>query len=273
MMCGFGDLMIKVHFNHHHHQIITLPISTSAISTSEISTSANRYSAHRLGMFLVFLRGMNLRYFFTICFLLSAIVVLKAQPKYDMGLHGGALISTIPDFSNAGFDKVSGTVGFVFTRRDKYKNYLQMEVNYIRKGAFRNPKDDNPDKVNLSLHYVEIPVFYRMETSFTHHGKESRGGIDFGLSYARLLSARMFRNGDQIAFNEMWSDKYDLSALFGVHVRVNNRMYLDARYSFSINPILRRNVLPNEITDFNSQQTHNHVIQVGVSFYMRGRYY
>jgi len=217
---------------------------------------------------------MKLRIFFATLFLLGGITFLSAQPKLDFGLHGGVLVSNMPGFANTGFRKVSGTAGLIITRRDKYKNYVQVEVNYIRKGAFRKAEDDNANKYNLSLHYVEIPVFYRMEKlAINMRGQEQRVGIDLGLSYARLISPRMFKNGEQVAFNEIWSDKYDLSALFGVHLRINNRMYFDARYSFSINPILRRNVLPYEITDFNSQQTHNHVIQVGMSFYMRGRYY
>lgn len=226
------------------------------------------------GIVLVFLPGMKLRTSLTLVLFFAGITFLAAQPKFDFGIHGGPLVSTIPDFSNAGFTKVSGTAGFIITRRDRYKNYLQMEINYIRKGAFRKAVDDNPNKFNLSLHYVEIPVFYRMENfSFSRRGKEQRIGIDFGLSYARLISPRMFKNGDQVAFNELWSDKYDMSALVGAHLRISNRIYLDARYSFSINPILRRNVLPYDISDFNSQQTHSHVFQAGLCFYMRGRYY
>lgn len=214
------------------------------------------------------------RFSLTILFFLCGITFLAAQPKFDFGLHGGTLVSNMPGFTNTGFRKVSATGGVIITRRDKYKNYLQVEINYIRKGAFRKPEGTDADKFNLSLHYVEIPVFYRMEQfAFSSRGKEHRVGIDFGLSYARLISPRMFKNGDQIAFNEIWSDKYDLSALFGAHLRISNRLYLDARYSFSINPILRRNVLPYNIQNFNSQQTHSHVIQVGVCFYMRGRYY
>lgn len=227
-----------------------------------------------VGTFLVFLPHMKLRIALTLIVLFGGITFLAAQPKMDFGIHGGPLVSHLPDFSNSAFTKVSGTAGFIITRRDKYKNYVQMEINYIRKGAFRRPEDDNANKFNLSLHYVEIPVFYRMESfSFSTRGKEARVGVDFGLSYARLISPRMFKNGDQIAFSELWSDKYDMSALFGAHLRISNRIYLDARYSFSINPILRRNILPHDIQDFNSQQTHNHVIQAGICFYMRGRYY
>lgn len=227
-------------------------------------------------MFLVFLLCMKLRIYLTLILFFGGITFLAAQPKFDFGMHGGVLVTHLPDFSNSAFTKVSGTGGFIITRIDKYKNYLQMEVNYIRKGAFRRPEADNPNKFNLSLHYVEIPVFYRFESfAFTSRGKEQRVGVDLGLSYARLISPRMFKNGDQIAFNEVWADKYDLSALFGGHIRINNNMYFDMRYSFSINPILRRNVLPYDIpvTEFNSQQTHNHVIQAGICFYMRGRYY
>lgn len=214
---------------------------------------------------------MKLRSALTLLLIIGGMSFLAAQPKFDFGVHGGALVSTMPGFSNSSFSKLSGTAGFLITRRDRYKNHLQMEVNYIRKGALRNPQSDNPNKFNLSLHYVEVPVFYRMDNLAI--ARKGRAGFDFGLSYARLLSPRMFKNGDQVAFNEIWSDKYDLSALFGAHFRISSHIYLDARYSFSINPILRRNVLPNDIREFNSQKTHNHVIQVGVCFYTRGRYY
>ncbi len=217
---------------------------------------------------------MKFKFVFTLILIFTSKAMLIAQPEFDFGFHGGVLVSTMPEFSNAGFTKFSGTGGVIITKRDKYKNYFQMEINYIRKGALRKPEGDNTDKINLSLHYVELPIFYRMEKlSITTRGKEQRVGLDFGLSYARLIAPRMFRNGDQVAFNEIWSDKYDLSALLGAHLRISNRLYLDVRYLFSINPILRRNILPNDIAAFNSQQTHSHVIQAGISFYMRGRYY
>src|SRR5687767_8910250 len=92
------------------------------------------------GMFLVLLRHMNLRLTLSLLFFISGISFLAAQPKWDFGIHGGALVSTIPDFSNAGFTKVSGTAGVIITRRDKYKNHVQIEINYIRKGALRKPE-------------------------------------------------------------------------------------------------------------------------------------
>lgn len=214
---------------------------------------------------------MNYRLILTILFGFAYMTLLHAQPRYDIGFHGGALVSTMPGFSNSGFSKVSGTGGMVFTRRDKYKNHLQMEVNYIRKGALRMREADNPDRISLSLHYVEIPVFYRMDNLAI--ARKGRGGFDLGLSYAYLVSPQLRRNGNSIAYDRRWSDSYDLSALFGVHYRISSHLYIDARYSFSINPILRRNILPDDIAKFNSQQTHNHVIQVGLSFYLRGRYY
>lgn len=214
---------------------------------------------------------MKLRISLIALFCLSGLSALHAQPRWDMGFHGGALVSMMPDFSNAGFNKLSGTGGVLFTVRDKYKNHIQLEVNYIRKGALRKPESDNPDKVSLSLHYVEVPLFYRMDNLAI--ARKGRGGFDLGLSYAYLISPQLRRNGNSIEYNRIWSDNYDLSALFGVHYRISSHLYIDARYSFSINPILRRNILPSDITEFNSQQTHNHVIQVGVCFYMRGRYY
>jgi|GEM_PF-1527509 hypothetical protein len=217
---------------------------------------------------------MKLR--FTLILIFGGIIFLAAQPKMDFGIHGGPLVSNLPDFSNQGFNKVSATAGVIITRRDKYKNYVQMEINYIRKGAFRKPEGISTNKFNLSLHYIEIPVIYRFEKfAFNSGAHEQRVGIDLGLSYARLISPRLFKNGDQVAFNEIWADKYDMSAIFGAHLRINNRMYLDARYSFSINPILRRNILPYDIpySEYNTQQTHNHVFQAGICFYMRGRYY
>lgn len=214
-----------------------------------------------------------IRFTFITILTFALTCVLKAQPKFDIGFHGGALVSTMPDFSNSGFSKISGTGGMIFTRRDKYKNHLQLEVNYIRKGALRKPEADNPDKVSLSLHYVEVPLFYRMDNLAI--ARKGRGGVDIGLSYAYLISPQLRRNGEQLDYNRKWSDNYDLSALFGVHYRISSHLYIDARYSFSINPILRRNILPNDIpvTEFNSQQTHSHVIQMGLCFYMRGRYY
>lgn len=214
---------------------------------------------------------MRYCFFLTTVCCLVCMLQLHAQPRYDIGFHGGALVSTMPDFSNSGFSKVSGTAGVVFTRRDMYKNHLQLEVNYIRKGALRKPEADNPDKISLSLHYVEFPLYYRMDNLVFSRG--GRGGFDLGLSYSYLLSPQLRRNGNSIDYDRRWSDNYDLSTLCGFHFIINSRLIIDARYLFSINPILRRNILPADIATFNSQQTHSHVIKVGLAFYMRGRYY
>lgn len=214
---------------------------------------------------------MKYRLIFSFLLIVASESMLKAQPRYDVGFHGGALVSTMPDFSNSGFSKLSGTGGITFIRRDKTKNHLQLEINYIRKGALRKPESDNPDKLSLSLHYVEVPLYYRIENLSV--ARKGRGGIDLGLSYAYLISPQLRRNGNSIEYNRKWSDNYDLSAMAGLHYIVNSHVIISAKYAFSINPILRRNILPNDIAEFNSQQTHNHIIQVSLEFYMRGRYY
>jgi hypothetical protein len=209
--------------------------------------------------------------FILFLFLVAGPLMSYAQPRYDIGFQGGALVSTMPGFSNAGMTKLSGTGGIIFTRRDRFKNHLQMEINYIRKGALRKPEADNPDKISLSLHYVEIPLYYRLNAFKA--SRKGRGGIDFGLSYAYLLSPQLRRNGDKIEFNPIWSDKYDLSAMAGLFYSVNSHVIISAKYAFSINPILRRNIIPDDIASFNSQQTHNHMFQVNIAFFIRGRYY
>lgn len=214
---------------------------------------------------------MKFKLLFLIFLISAGTLMLHAQPRFDMGFHGGALVSTMPGFSNSGMSKVSGTGGCIITWRDNKKNHFQLEVNYIRKGALRKPEGDNPDKISLSLHYVEVPLYYRINAFSA--SRKGRGGIDIGLSYARLISPQLRRNGDPVTFNKIWSDRYDLSALAGVHYIIHSRMIVYARYSFSINPILRRNILPDDIDNFNSQQTHSHVVQFGLSFFIRGRYY
>ena len=202
---------------------------------------------------------------------LTAALVLRAQPKWDMGFQGGPLFSTMFGFSNTSLMKLSGQGGFVFTRRDAHKNHLQLEVNVVRKGAWRKPEADNPDKINLSLYYVETPLMYRYDN--LKLSRKGRGGFHIGLSYARLVSPQLRRNGVSQDFNPIWSDKYDLSMLGGIHVVYYNHLKVGTRVTYSINPILRRNILPGEIENFNSQATHNLTVQFSVAWMIRGLYY
>lgn len=214
---------------------------------------------------------MKLKYILAVVFALTFKSLLVAQPRFDVGIHGGPILSTIFGFSNSNLMKLSGTAGFLVTRRDNKKNYAQLEINYIRKGSFRLPKDDNPDKINFSLHYIEAPLLYRFEN--LKISRKGRGGWELGLSYAYLLAPQLRRNGDLTYFNPILSDKYDLSVLTGAHIIFANHIMIRTRATYSINPILRRNILPGEIENFNSQKTHSLTIQFGVAFLLRGLYY
>lgn len=197
--------------------------------------------------------------------------LLEAQPRYDVGFQGGPILSTIPGFANSSLWKLSGQGGVIFTRRDNKKNYAQLEINIIRKGAWRKPEVNNPDKINFSLYYIEAPLLYRFENlKISRRGK---GGWEAGLSYAYLVSPQLRRNGELQEFDSRWSDKYDLSALAGVHIIYGAHLMFRTRFAYSINPILRRNILPNEIENFNSQKTHNVTIQFGLVWLIRGVYY
>lgn len=212
------------------------------------------------------MRSLIFGFFLLFC---SAIVV--AQPRYDFGLQGGVLISGMPGFSNVPLSKVSGYGGFSITRRDDKKNYLQLDIGYTRKGAFRLPKNDTADRFNLSLHYAEAAMVYRWEVLKISRG--TRGGLEAGISYAYLLSPQIRRDGERFDFNPIWSDKYDLSIVAGAHMIFSGHLLFRARATYSVNPILRRNILPNDIESLNVLKTHNITLQFGVVWLMRGLYY
>jgi len=197
--------------------------------------------------------------------------LIGAQPRFDVGIHGGPILSTVPGFSNTNLMKLSGCAGFMVTRRDNKKNYAQLEINYIRKGSFRVPEEGKPDKINFSLHYVEAPLVYRFEN--LKISRKGKGGWETGISYARLIAPQLRRNGTLTDFDPIWSDKYDLSLLAGAHIIFANHIMIRTRISYSVNPILRRNILPNEIENFSSPRTHNITVQFGVAFLLRGLYY
>jgi hypothetical protein len=207
----------------------------------------------------------------SLVFILLCSATIIAQPRYDFGVQGGVLISGMPGFSNVPLSKVSGYGGIALTRRDDKKNYLQLDIGYIRKGAFRLPDNDTADRFNLSLHYAEAALVYRWEVLKISRG--TRGGLDAGMSYAYLLSPQIRRNGDRFDFNPIWSDKYDLSIIAGAHMIFNGHVLFRTRITYSVNPILRRNFLPNDIEHLSVLKTHNITLQFGVVWLMRGMFY
>ncbi|HTF04491.1 MAG TPA: porin family protein [Bacteroidia bacterium] len=196
--------------------------------------------------------------------------LLHAQPRFNVGFQAGGALTTIPGFSNSGMSKLTVTGGMIITRRDNNRNYAQVEINYIQKGGIRRAQDDNPDRVSLTLHYVEVPLLYRWENLKV--SRNGTGGLEAGLSFARLLAPVMRRNGDQVALNPIVMDYYDLSLLGGVHFLIGQHFMIRSRLSWSINPILRRNILPNEITNFSSPRTHNICLQFGIAWFIREKH-
>lgn len=203
--------------------------------------------------------------------LLSGKSMLKAQPRWDMGFHGGPLLSTMPGVANSSLWKLSGQGGFLFTRRDNKKNYLQIEVNFIRKGAWRKVTENNPSKLNLSFYYAEFPVLYRFEN--LKISRKGRGGWEVGLSYAHIVSPQLRVDGERIELEKQKYDDYDMSVLAGVHVIFTNHVMIRGRITYSINPIMRSTFIPDVLYNIPTEKTHNITLQFGVAWLIRGLYY
>lgn len=111
--------------------------------------------------------------------------------RFSAGMSAGFNACQIDGDLLAGFDKIGLTAGIRTVIEFESVWNVSMEFLYSERGSrpdVFNPTYD-PD-INISLKYVEIPVFVSLGDWYQEEGDYYKASFQAGLSYGRLLDAK-----------------------------------------------------------------------------------
>ena len=163
--------------------------------------------------------------------------------RFSAGILAGLNASQIDGDNLAGFDKL-GLTGGIKTVMDFDSPWkINMEFLYSERGS--RPDIFNPDydpDIEISLKYIEIPVYVSIGDWWQEEGKYYKMSLHTGLSYGRLLDAKTtdYYNTAEESYDNLvpYFSENDLSWLIGATYRMSPRWGVTARYSRGIIPLL-----------------------------------
>lgn len=195
------------------------------------------------------------RIFISVCLLLS-LQKIHAQ-HFMAGLSGSALVSDIQGTDNRDFDndfyKAGFSLGAFVNRQLDTKNTLQLEINYIQKGAEQVPDSNNNGYFKIILNYIEVPILLRHRVHFNANNKfYNNFEWEVGVSGGYLFNSS-YIDGSGYTYTIAASNlnNIDISVLGGINYILSPSVYLGIRYSNSIIPVIKRSGLtPQAINEY-----------------------
>jgi hypothetical protein len=177
--------------------------------------------------------------------IISFIIALSAtsySQDFRAGVQLGITGTQVTGDQLAGFNKAGLFGGFFVNRDIGNLGDGQLEINFIQKGSRKNAHPDKGDYVKylLRLNYVEVPVMYRFRI-------KNFLKIEAGVMFAYLINTKEFDIQGQVIPDPTVAGfkKYDLSAFAGLNYKINDKLSLSLRYSYSVLAIRPK---PNSVT-------------------------
>lgn len=173
------------------------------------------------------------------------------------GING----SQIHGDSYSGFNQ-AGLVGGLFICTDpKAKAYFQMELQYSMKGSRKiaNPDKGDYDIFELRLDYVEIPLLARVN----YHKLYFEIGQTIG-ALARTREWDDFGEIEPTGFR-----RWETALVLGIGYNINERWYVDFRYTNSVAPVKKFAVplyYPNRFSNLFNKGMYNNVLGLTVCY-------
>jgi hypothetical protein len=154
---------------------------------------------------------------------------------FQGGFLFGMNTSQISGDNLSGFYKLSPTLGSFVCMKLGEKSSIQMELDYLGKGAHKNikPKDSISTIYNLRLHYIELPLVFQ-------YNYNSNLNLEVGPSLGVLFGSREEDNyGDMsgIYSSREQFKPFDLSITVGGTWKINEKWSFNIRFANSMFPV------------------------------------
>lgn len=164
-----------------------------------------------------------------ICIVLfiTSIAVAKAQTKFGGGVSVGLAVSQVSGDNLSGFNKPGAFAGVFGNYAFNSRNWFQAEINFIQRGSYKAPKDEDNTLYSLNLNYIEVPLLYKIMPKGNHFI------FEIGPAISYLVSARERSEIGEITTNPPFKQTA-LDIQGGINYRLGKGFLLNFRASQSI---------------------------------------
>lgn len=194
-----------------------------------------------------------IRKFLFSIFILTASLSAFSQ-DFNAGINLGMTGTQVTGDRLSGFNKAGLFGGFFVNRNLGNLGDGQLEINFIQKGSRKNAHPDKGDYESylLRLNYVEVPVMYRFRI-------KDFLKIEAGVMLAYLINSKEFDIQGEVTPDPTipYFKKYDFSAFAGINYKINDKLALSLRYSYSVLAIRPK---PSSATYRYDQGQYNEVL-------------
>ena len=207
--------------------------------------------------------------------LLLCALNLSAQ-RFRAGLSAGAVASDVQGTdtrdNDADFTKLGFSLGGIVNSNITKNIILQLEINYIQKGAAQKPDSLMNGSFRLVLNYIEIPLVFRRRMHMTIFKKPSNNfDLEWGASIGRLFSSSFTADNYPQYLGPNTFNKTDVSLLFGFDYNLNNNIHFCVRYSNSVIPAIRHDSTPGlQFLPYTFNMGNNMVFLFAIKFIFGG---
>lgn len=180
--------------------------------------------------------------------MLGTLLILLGQTQLQAQRFGAAMVAgmnacQIDGDQLAGYDKIGLTAGFKTMIQFESALRMNVEFLYSQRGSRPNIFNDSYDPdINITLQYMEIPVYVSIGDWWQEEGKYYKMSAHGGLSYGRLINARTvdYYNPSEDSYDKLvpYFSENDLSWFLGVSYRFSPRFGIMGRYTRGITPLL-----------------------------------
>jgi hypothetical protein len=144
------------------------------------------------------------------------------------GLLAGFTATQVDGDTYGGYNKAGFQGGVFVNARLSDLFHAQLEIKYTGKGAKKPVTSSDPAVYNLTLHYIDIPVSVNVRV-------KQIGSAELGLVPAYLFSASGEDSGGQLPSDYLVTfNKFDLSFMMGINIRLIEKLRLNLRYTYSL---------------------------------------
>lgn len=203
--------------------------------------------------------------FYCSIFLACIITIFCSVQTKAQSFKGGVLLgvngSQIDGDTHSGYDK-SGLICGIYTYTAlSEKNALQIEIEYIGKGARKKNTETDPTFYKSSLHYIEIPIFFKRQLK-----KKIIGEVGIGFGY-------LLKYSEEDEYGEIPLDKsaqfkpLEISTIVGIGYKISEQLTAKLRFSYSAIPVVDAPKL--QIPQYVDRGAYNNSISIGLCYDFR----
>jgi hypothetical protein len=194
-----------------------------------------------------------------ICFCLN-LIAQDNENRFRLILSGGISGTQVDGDTYSGYNKIGTNAGIYINRKTGENTENMFGITYIQKGSRSNSTIQNPNYYLLKLNYLEVPFLF----IYNH---KSKYRFEVGLSGAYLFSD--YEENGMIGAYKGSLKKLDVCYNMGAGYKLNDKTYINLRYSYSLLPIreYNRNVyLGNFWQRIFNRGLYNNCISISINY-------